>query len=102
MQRKQAGLARRMMQFQLRDSQPMLFHNEPVWRDGTIAGRVTSAAYGHHLGAAIGLGYVACTLEEKPADMLASSYQIEVAGERCDAIASLRPLYDPQGERIRL
>jgi len=34
--------------------------------------------YGHHLGAAIGLGYMHCELGE---DVLASSYEIEVAGE---------------------
>jgi 4-methylaminobutanoate oxidase (formaldehyde-forming) len=35
------------------------------------------------------------------ATLLASRYQIEVAGVRVDATASLRPLYDPTGERAR-
>ena len=31
----------------------------------------------------------------------AEDYEIEVAGVRCPAIASLRPLYDPKNERIK-
>ena len=100
-QKKQAGLSKRLMQFRLHDSEPLLFHNEPVWRDGKIAGYVTSGAYGHHLGAAIGLGYVTCEVGETPANMLAGAYEIEIAGERFGAVASLQPQYDPKSERIR-
>ena len=50
-------------------------------RDGKIVGTITSGNYGHHLGGAIGLGYVPCQGESE-ADVLASSYEIEIAGER--------------------
>jgi len=99
---RQAGLSRRLVQFRLADSEPLLYHGEPVWRDGRIAGHLTSGAYGHHLGAAIGLGYVACDRQESADDVLSSDYAIEVAGERIPAAASLRPLYDPRGERVRM
>ncbi|MGF1444829.1 MAG: FAD-dependent oxidoreductase, partial [Pikeienuella sp.] len=56
--KRQAGLSRRMLQFQLHDPEPLLFHNEPILRDGEIVGYLSSGNYGHHLGAAIGLGYV--------------------------------------------
>ena len=42
-----------------RDPEPLLFHGEPILRDGKIVGQVTSGNYGHTLGGAIGLGYVA-------------------------------------------
>ncbi len=100
--KKQEGLSKRFIQFQLKDSKPLLFHNEPIWRDNKLAGYLTSAAYGHHLGAAVGLGYVKCDREEKPDDVLSSQYMVEVAGERVPAIASLKPLYDPKSERIKL
>ena len=35
-----------------------------------------------------------------PAETLASTYQIEVAGRLVGAEASLKPLYDPSGLRI--
>ena len=98
--KKQQGLERRMMQFRLVDPEPLLFHNEPVLRDGEIVGYLSSGNYGHHLGAAIGMGYVPCP-GERPDAVLASSYEIEVAGTRVAAEASLKPMYDPKSERMR-
>ena len=50
---------------------------------------------------AIGLGYVGCEPEESGSDLLASTYEIEIAGNRVPAEASLKPLYDPKSERVR-
>ena len=99
--KKQTGLSRRMMQFRLTDPEPLLYHNEPVLRDGEIVGHLTSGNYGHHLGGAIGLGYVPVAEGEKAADQLASRYEIEVAGTRVAAEVSLKPIYDPKSERVR-
>ena len=98
---KEAGLNKRLVQFVLSDPDPMLYRNEPIWRDGELAGYVRSAMYGHTLGSAVALGYV-----ENPdgvdADYVNSgSYEIEIAGVRYPATASLRPLYDPKSERIK-
>ena len=101
LRKREEGLARRLVQFQLRDAEPMLFHNEAIIRDGKMVGYLTSGNYGHHLGAAVGLGYVPCK-GEAPADVLASTYEIEIAGTRHEAMASLRPLYDPRSERVKL
>ena len=70
-------------------------------RDGEIVGILTSGAYGHALGGAVGLGYVPCA-GESPAQLLASRYEIEIAGTRVPAQASLRPMYDPKSERVRM
>jgi 4-methylaminobutanoate oxidase (formaldehyde-forming) len=100
LRKREAGLDRRLLQFRLIDPQPMLFHNEAVVRDGRIVSIVTSANYGHALGGAIGLGYVPCG-GETPGEVLASSYEIEIAGRRFAAEASLAPMYDPKAERVR-
>jgi glycine cleavage system T protein len=97
----EAGLSRRMLQFRLQDPEPLLFHNEAVVRDGKIVGPVTSGNYGHFLGGAIGLGYVPCAGQSE-AEVLASRYEIEVAGVRHEAEASLVPMYDPRSERVRM
>jgi len=99
--RREAGLLRRMVQFKLTDPAPMLYHNEAIVRDGKIVAPITSGAYGHHLGGAIGLGYVPCA-GETAAEVLASRYEIEVAGVRFAAEASLAPMYDPKSERVRM
>ncbi|MGF1612190.1 MAG: FAD-dependent oxidoreductase [Kiloniellales bacterium] len=101
LRQKEAGVTKRLVQFALEDPEPLLYHNEPIYRDGTIVGQVTSANYGHHLGAAIGLGYVSHP-DGVDADFIKTGrYEIEVACERVPARASLRPLYDPGSERVR-
>ncbi len=100
LRKREAGLSRRMVQFLLKDPDPMLFHNEALVRDGQIVSIVTSANYGHTLGGAVGMAYVPCA-GESAEDVLASSYEIEVAGRRFAATPSLVPLYDPMGERMK-
>ena len=101
LRKRETGLERRLVQFRLTDPEPMLYHNEPVLRDGRIVGFLSSGAYGHHLGGAMGLGYVPCK-GESAAEVLASSYEIDVAGMRVRAEASLRPMYDPRSERVKV
>jgi len=98
--KKESGLERRLLQFKLTESEPLLYHNEPVIRDGEIVGHLTSGAYGHHLGAAIGMGYVPCK-GERAEDLLSSLYEIDVMGTRVRAEASLKPMYDPTGARAK-
>ena len=98
---REQGLSRRLLQFRLEDPQPLVYHNEPVWRDGTLVGHITSGAYGHTLGSCLGLGYVSVEKGSPPQVALEGAYEIEVAGRRFAAEASLKPLYDPANARIR-
>ena len=99
--KRETGLDKRFVQFLLQDPEPLLYHNEPLIRDGEIVSYLSSGAYGHHLGGAIGMGYVPCK-GESVADVLASSYEIDVSGVRVKATASLAPLYDPKAERVKV
>ncbi len=101
LRKKEAGLEKRMLQFRLSEPEVMVYHNEPLLRDGKIVSHLTSGAYGHHLGGAMGMGYVPCK-GESVADVLASSYEVEVAGRRIKAEPSLQPMYDPKSERVRM
>ena len=100
LRKREEGLKTRMVQFKLTDPEPLLYHNEPILRDGTIVGYLSSGSYGHHLGGAIGMGYVPCQ-GQSVADVLASDYEIDVAGRRIKAEASLKPMYDPTGARTK-
>ncbi|KAB2916380.1 MAG: FAD-dependent oxidoreductase [Hyphomicrobiaceae bacterium] len=100
LRKREAGLPKRLLQFKLQDPEPLLYHAEPILNDGKVVGYLTSGSYGHYLGAAVGLGYVACHGETAD-DIVRRRYEIEVAGERIPATASLKPLYDPAGARIR-
>lgn len=101
LRRQDKGLTRRMVQFRLTDPEPLLFHNEALVRDGRIVSTITSGNYGHFLGGAIGMGYVPCEGESEE-QVLASAYEIEIAGVRVKAEASLVPMYDPKAARVRM
>ena len=101
LKQKEDGLPKRLLQFKLEDPEPLLYHNEPIWRNDEIVGHITSGAYGHTLGACIGLGYVHTDHGVKPDEVLEGNYEIEVAGVRYAAEASLRPMFDPKNEKIR-
>ncbi len=101
LRKREEGLKRRMLQFRMNDPDVMLYHNEPIVRDGRIVGHIASGAYGHTLGGAIGLGYVPCE-GQSVEDCLSSPYEIEVAGRRHAVEVSFRPMYDPTGERLKM
>ena len=99
---RKSGVTRRLAQLALDDPEPLLYGNEPIYRDGALVGRTTSGAYGHTVGRAVGMGYV-----ERgdglatPAWVRAGRYEIEVAGERVVAQAQVGAWYDAKGERVR-
>jgi glycine cleavage system aminomethyltransferase T/glycine/D-amino acid oxidase-like deaminating enzyme len=97
-----AGLTRRLVGFALQRPEPLLYHNEPIWRDGELVGRLGSGMFGHTIGAPLGLGYVANGgAPVSPEWLAAGHYELEVAAQRIPARLSLRPFYDPAGARIR-
>jgi len=100
LKKREEGLKQRLVQFFLEDPEPLLFHYEPIVRDGKIVSYLTSGGYGHYLGGALGMGYVPCE-GESAEEVLASTYEIEVAGARVKAKASLAPFYDPKSQRIK-
>lgn len=98
---RERGLSRRLLQLRLTDPVPLMYHNEPIWRDGELVGHITSGAYGHFLGGAVGLGYVSSEPGAADEGVLSGQYEVEIACERFAAEVSLRPLYDPDNAQIR-
>lgn len=100
-QKKAQALRKRLLQFKLANPEPLLFHAEVIWRNNKIVGYIRAGAYGHTLGAAVGLGTVEA---DQPIDshwVDSGTWEIEIAGVRHDAAASLRPLYDPELVRVK-
>jgi 4-methylaminobutanoate oxidase (formaldehyde-forming) len=96
-------LSRRLVSVVLADPEPLLWGGETLLRDGRPVGDLTSASYGHMIGASLGLGYVrredggaidAAWLES-------ANFQVDLAGARLVARISLRCPYDPTGARIK-
>ena len=98
--KREVGLEKRLVQFQLTEPEPLLYHNEPIIRDSEIVGYISSGNYGHKLGGAIGMGYIPCE-GESPEELLSSKFEIDVSGTIYSAKASLKPLYDPLSKRTK-
>jgi 4-methylaminobutanoate oxidase (formaldehyde-forming) len=106
---KQALLARkaafpstqRLVQIRLLDPEPLLYHAEPVLRDGEVVGYVRAASYGWTLGAAVGLAFVNADGPVTKDWLDAGSWEVDIAAERHAAEVSLRPMYDPTSARVR-
>ena len=96
------GLRRRLVAVALERSDRMLYHNEPIWRDGELVGRICSAMFGHTVGAPLGLGYLSDDAAPVNSEWIAAGhYEVEVADERVAARVSLRPFFDPASERVK-
>ena len=89
---------RRLTLFAVEDGHPLLLHDEPIYRDGAIAGRTTSGARGFRTDRSLCLGYVEATPDGRPLD---GRYEVGIAGERHGLAALARPPYDPERERLR-
>jgi heterotetrameric sarcosine oxidase gamma subunit len=101
--KKAAGpLDRRLVQVLVNDPEPLMFHAEVVRRDGVAVGYVRAASYGFTLGGAVGLAMIE---PGRPVDqeyLGSGEWTVEIGAATYPVTVSLRPLYDPRNERIRM
>ncbi len=98
----ESPLQRRLLQVLVKDPEPLMFHAEVVYRDGKALGYVRAASYGFTLGGAVGLAMIDAGEPLNQAWIDAGAWEIDIGGKRYPAVASLRPLYDPKNERIKM
>ncbi|MBI2425441.1 MAG: FAD-dependent oxidoreductase [Candidatus Hydrogenedentes bacterium] len=93
-------LTKRLLSFVLDDPAETLWGSEPIHCNGQLAGHTTSGAYGHTLGAAVGLGYIRAQ-EPITADFVRQQrFTITVDGRAVPATPHLRAPYDPGREKL--
>ena len=108
--------SKRLLQVLILDPAPMMFHAEVVRRNGIPVGYIRAASYGHTLGGAVGLAMI----DTQPAQPLtqaqsltqaqpltqawidAGTWTVEIADGTYPARVSLRPLFDPTNEKIKI
>jgi 4-methylaminobutanoate oxidase (formaldehyde-forming) len=101
-QKERGPLRRRLVQVLLKDPAPLLFHAEVVHRNGRPAGYIRSASYGFTLGGAVGLAMIDADEPIDQAYLNAGEWTVQIGTAVYPAVASLRPMYDPMNERIRI
>ncbi len=95
-------LSRRLVQFKLEDPDLVVYHDEPIFRDGVMVGRTTSGMYGHTLGACLSMGYLINEGGVTQEWLDTGAFEIEVANVPIAVTASLRSFYDPMNERVKM
>ncbi len=93
------GMTRRLVTLSFdRESWPSGHH--PVYRNGQLAGEVTSASASAQLDRAVALAWIEKGLMSDDA-LMEDRYEVEVQDRRYPAELHLRPLYDPKGTKLR-
>ncbi|WP_421694976.1 GcvT family protein [Aestuariivirga sp.] len=83
------------------DKAPMIYHEEPIYRNGVIVGSTTSGAWGHRVNLSLGLGYVHNTDGVTREWIESGTWEVELAWKRYAAKVQFQAFYDPKGERIK-
>jgi len=97
-----AGARRRVVSVVLGDPTAYPWGGELVLRDGVPVGQLTSAAWGHAVGAGVALALVGDP--DAPATTLdwlrSGRFEVDLAGTRYAVSVTTRPPFDPDGVRL--
>ncbi|MFQ5565164.1 MAG: FAD-dependent oxidoreductase [Paracoccaceae bacterium] len=95
MRRRGEGVASRIVTILLDDIDAVPLGNEPVYEQGRIVGRTTSAAFGYRVGCPLALAEVEAGLDE------GAPVAIDIARQHFAGRITLKPAFDPTGARMR-
>jgi 4-methylaminobutanoate oxidase (formaldehyde-forming) len=93
---------KRLTQFRLEDPDRLLYHDEPIYRDGELVGRTSSGAWSYSEDRCLAMGYVDHEGGVTTEYLDKGVFEIEVAGTRIPATASIRSFYDPKNQRVKM
>lgn len=95
---------KRMITLALKDdseTSPLMYHEEPVYRDGIRVGSTTSGAWGHRVNKSLGMGYVHCEQGVTKDWIDSGKWEVEIAWKRYETKVQFAPFYDPKSALIR-
>ncbi|MDH3730205.1 MAG: FAD-dependent oxidoreductase [Acidimicrobiia bacterium] len=93
---------KRLIQFRLEDPDRLLYHDEPIYRNGELTGRTSSGMWSYVENRCLAMGYLNNPGGVTKSWLEAGSFEIEVATERIPATASISSFYDPKSERLHM
>lgn len=71
-------------------------NDEAILKDGKAVGYISSGGYAHHVGKSMAMGYVPAALAAE-----GTKVEVEIDGRMYSAVIIGKPLYDPEGMRMR-
>jgi 4-methylaminobutanoate oxidase (formaldehyde-forming) len=102
LEQRQEGLNRKLVLFTLKDPEPLIYHDEPIYRNGKLVSENTHGAYSHLMGCAIGMCYLKNQEGITDEWIMDASYEIEVEDQRVPIEIHLQGPYDPQHKRLKI
>ena len=91
---------KRLVMFRLKDPEPVLWGEEVIYLDGKVAGYLSSGSYSFTLSSSVGMGYVHCAGGVTPNLIDDGRWEIDIAGERFQALASFKGFVDPDRNKV--
>jgi 4-methylaminobutanoate oxidase (formaldehyde-forming) len=95
LRRRDEGIRTRVATVLLDDADAVPLGNEPVYADGAIVGKTTSAAFGYRVSRPLALVEIDATIGED------TQVHVDIARHMWAGRVTLRPAYDPSGARMR-
>ena len=102
LKQKKEGIKKKLMIFSIDDPEPLIYHDEPIYRDGELVSENTHGAYGHLIGGSVGMCYLKNPEGINNEWITAGKYEIGVNSKRYSITIHLTSPYDPKGERVRM
>jgi dimethylglycine dehydrogenase len=93
---REQGPQRRLVTLVIDDNGVDAIGDEPVFHEGTAVGWITSGGYGHRVEKSLALAYVPATLMQAR-----SGIEVDILGVRRAARILPKPIYDPDGLKMR-
>jgi 4-methylaminobutanoate oxidase (formaldehyde-forming) len=90
----------RVLRATLKDG-PYLLRNEPIWKEGSLVGHVTSGAWGFRLGGSFGIASVKRRGGVTADWLREGGFEVEIATVKYPIEVQFGGFYDPQNSRLR-
>ncbi len=101
LKQKAEGLKRKLVMFTVDDPDPLIYHDEPIYRDGDLVSENTHGAFGHLVGGSVGMCYLENEDGITDAWIKQGDYRIGVNGKQYPITIHLAAPHDPKGERAK-
>ena len=95
---------RKLMMFEVlfsSDEQPILLHDEPIYRDGTVAGYTTSGGRGFRTGKSICFAYINWSTDDSLNHLYKHIFSIKLNNQYYSLQLLMQPAYDPNNLKMK-
>lgn len=96
---KETAVSSRMVTIILEDTQAIPLGNEPIYLNGEIVGKTTSAAFGYRIGKPVALAYINTSISD---NLEGIQLEIDIARTLYKGTVLLKPAFDPASQRMRV